>query len=132
MRGAIPWDEEPDVSDNVVAVTFMDKSASTPPSHRPCTKGYRLHCGYTKFQLYNNNVGDTFVFIQRSPSEHQSDVVMSVALQKFSGTVSRVCWLALVNTWRRGSELVCTFSLATREVESAAADRHRTACCFKS
>ncbi|KAH6906119.1 RNA-directed RNA polymerase [Coprinopsis sp. MPI-PUGE-AT-0042] len=40
-------------------------------------------------KLYNNNIGDTFVFIGRSPSEHQSDVVMSIALGKFSASVQR-------------------------------------------
>jgi hypothetical protein len=90
MRGDIPWEEEPEVSDNVVAVTFMAKSSATPPTHRPCTKGYRLHCSYGRFQLYDKHIGDTFVFIGRSPSEHESDVVMSIALGKFSGVVQRV------------------------------------------
>ncbi|EAU82968.2 RNA-directed RNA polymerase [Coprinopsis cinerea okayama7 len=40
-------------------------------------------------RLYDRHIGDTFVFLQRSPTEHQTDVVMSVALQKFSQTLRR-------------------------------------------
>ncbi|KAG2003690.1 RNA helicase [Coprinopsis cinerea AmutBmut pab1-1] len=89
MRGPIPWDEEPEVAENVVAVSFMDRSSAHPPTHHPCSKGYRLHCSYSRFQLYDRHIGDTFVFLQRSPTEHQTDVVMSVALQKFSQTLRR-------------------------------------------
>lgn len=90
MRGDIPWDEEPEVNDNVVVVCFLSKSSITTPARRPCTKGYRLHCSFGKMELYNKFRRDTFIYIQRSPMGLQSEVVTSIALQKISETVRLV------------------------------------------
>ncbi|KAF5334777.1 hypothetical protein D9611_012906 [Ephemerocybe angulata] len=89
MRGDIPWDEDPEVNDNVVVVSFLSESGATLPHQKPCTKGYKLHCSFGKMELYNKHRGDTFIFIRRSPEGLQSEVVTSIALQKISGTVQR-------------------------------------------
>jgi regulator of nonsense transcripts 1 len=91
MRGSIPWDEDPEVNDNVVVVSFLSRSSITTPTNRPCTKGFRLHCSFSKLELYNKQRSDTFIYIQRSAVGLQSDVVTSIALQKISATVQRVC-----------------------------------------
>lgn len=90
MRGDIPWDEEPEVNNNVVVVSFLSQSSITTPTNCPCTRGYRLHCSFSRMELYNKQRSDTFIFIQRSPVGLQSEVVASIALQKISGTVQRV------------------------------------------
>ncbi|KAJ3528070.1 hypothetical protein NMY22_g9549 [Coprinellus aureogranulatus] len=89
MRGNIPWDEEPEVNENVVVVSFLSESAITTPHRRPCTKGYRLHCSFSKLEIYNKLRSDTFVFIQRSPIGLQSEVVTSIALGKINSVVQR-------------------------------------------
>lgn len=83
IRGPIAWDEDPEVSGNVVVVSFLPQSAANVAHHRPCTPGYRLHAGDDRFQLYNKNTGDTFVFISRGAQ-------VSIALRKISATVQRV------------------------------------------
>ncbi|KDR76562.1 hypothetical protein GALMADRAFT_450547 [Galerina marginata CBS 339.88] len=112
MRGKIPWDEDPQVKDaskdreikhsnedgdamNVVVCSFMPDTASTTATLRPCPEGYRLHCSDYRFQLYDRHIGNTFVYINRSPAELKADVATSVALQKFSKTVQRQ--LGIVN-----------------------------------
>lgn len=86
----MPWNEDPDVNDNVVVCSFMPHTASTLSGYRPCTTGYRLHMGDANFQLYNKHIGDTFIFINRPPRALGSEVAASIALQKISTTVQRV------------------------------------------
>jgi hypothetical protein len=90
MQGQIPWDEDPQVNENVVVCSFMPQTASTPASLRPCTTGYRLHCSDYRLQLYNKLISDTFIFLTRSPSTLTSEVSASIALGKISGTVQKV------------------------------------------
>jgi hypothetical protein len=85
MRGDIPWEEDPEVNQNVVVVSFLPESKSTIATHRPCKPGYRLHCSDVRFQLYNKNVSDTFIFINRA-----FEPQISIALGKISSTVQRV------------------------------------------
>ena len=90
MRGDIPWDDEPEVDENVVVVSFLSHSALVPP-RVVCPKGYKLHCGWSKMELYNRQRGDTFVFINRSPPNMQrSDIITSIAVGKISKDVQRV------------------------------------------
>jgi hypothetical protein len=97
MRGKIPWDEipDPEVNEklNVVVCSFMPNTSSTLSGLRPCPSGYRLHCSDTNFQLYNKHIADTFVFINRPPRQSTSEIATSIALQKISTTVQRVCQL---------------------------------------
>lgn len=90
MRGDIPWDEDPEVNQNVVVVSFMPQSGATQATHRPCTPGYRLHCGDGILELYNKQRGDTFIFVNRPPRALGSEVATSIALQKISTSVQRV------------------------------------------
>jgi hypothetical protein len=89
MRGNIPWDEDPEVDQNVVVCSFMPNTSSS-ATLRPCTPGYRLHCSDARFQLYNKHIGDTFVFIKRPPSISGFELTTSIALQKITATVQRV------------------------------------------
>ncbi|KAI6025546.1 RNA dependent RNA polymerase-domain-containing protein [Pisolithus marmoratus] len=89
IRGEIPWDEDPEVSDNVVVCSFMPNAPSSMAGYRQCTTGYRLHCSDGTFQLYNKAKGDTFVFLSRPPRETQQDVIASIALQKISQRVQK-------------------------------------------
>lgn len=98
MRGKIPWDEDPEIKEsnkegdamNVVVCSFMPKTASTMAASMPCPVGYRLHCSDYRFQLYDRKIGNTFVYVNRSPSGLKSEVTTSVALDKISQTVQRV------------------------------------------
>ncbi|KAF9057077.1 RNA-directed RNA polymerase [Panaeolus papilionaceus] len=87
MRGDIPWDEDPEVNENVVTCTFMPKAASTISTLRPCHPGYRLHCSDNRFQLYDKHLGNTFVFINRPPSALGNEITTSIALVKFPGGI---------------------------------------------
>ncbi|KAF8970321.1 RNA dependent RNA polymerase-domain-containing protein [Flammula alnicola] len=87
MRGQIPWDEDPEVNENVVVCSFMPNTASTPATLRPCTTGYRLHCSDYRLQLYNKQIADTFIFVNRASSALGTEVSTSIALQKISRTV---------------------------------------------
>ncbi|KAH7881903.1 RNA-directed RNA polymerase [Phlebopus sp. FC_14] len=89
IKGNIPWDEEPEVDDNVVVCSFMPQASDSMSVYRPCTVGYRLHCDDGNLQLYNKNRADTFVFISRPPRESGQEVVTSIALQKISGRVQK-------------------------------------------
>ncbi|KAF8067485.1 RNA-directed RNA polymerase [Lyophyllum atratum] len=89
MRGQIPWDEDPDVNENVVVCSFMPNTASTLSGYRPCTAGYRLHVSDTHFQLYNRHIGDTFIFLNRAPRAFDPEIAASIALGKISATVQR-------------------------------------------
>lgn len=89
IRGEVPWDEDPEVSDNVVVCSFMPNTSSSMAGYCPCTVGYRLHCDDRTFQLYNKARGDTFVFLSRPPRETRQDVIASIALQKISQRVQK-------------------------------------------
>ncbi|KAJ6509835.1 RNA-directed RNA polymerase [Mycena vulgaris] len=89
MRGELPWDEEPEVNENVVVCSFMDKTSSNFSSYRPCTSGYRLHCSDTNFQLYDKNRGNTFIFMTRPPAASGAELAVSIAVQKISARVQR-------------------------------------------
>jgi hypothetical protein len=97
MRGIIPWDEEPEVENNVVVCPFMPQTSSTVISYKPCTKGYRLHCSETNFQLYDKQRGNTFVFITRPPATSGAEVATSIALQKISTSVQRVSNIGMLH-----------------------------------
>jgi regulator of nonsense transcripts 1 len=105
MRGQIPWDEDPEVNENVVVCSFMPQTASTIPTLRPCNPGYRLRCSDHGLQLYNKSVADTFIFMNRPSAALGIDVSISIALQKISTTVMKVranpgfcvCFAELIN-----------------------------------
>jgi hypothetical protein len=89
MRGETPWDaEETEMNGNVVVCSFMPRAPYPMSTYRLCADGHRLHCSDNLFQLYNKQKADTFVFINRPPG---ADVAISIALQKISATVQRVC-----------------------------------------
>ena len=90
MRGQIPWDEDPEVNENVVVCSFMPQSASTIPTLRPCSPGYRLHCSDYRLQLYNKKIENTFIFVNRPPAALGVDVSTSIALGNISATVKKV------------------------------------------
>ncbi|KAJ7811000.1 RNA-directed RNA polymerase [Mycena olivaceomarginata] len=89
MRGELPWDEDPEVNENVVVCSFMDKTSSNFSGYRPCTSGYRLHCSDTNFQLYDKNRGNTFIFMTRPPAASGAELAVSIAVQKISARVQR-------------------------------------------
>ncbi|TFK70694.1 RNA-directed RNA polymerase [Pluteus cervinus] len=118
MRGDIPWDEDPEVNENVVVCSFLPQSSSTVATLRPCTAGYKMHCGDANLQLYNKQIADTFIFLTRGAKKpeptkgirgtsgprnvmakananggnllvQETEMVISIALQKISQTVQR-------------------------------------------
>ncbi|EGO30084.1 RNA-directed RNA polymerase [Serpula lacrymans var. lacrymans S7.9] len=89
IRGKIPWDEDPEVDDNVVVCSFMPSASSVMSTYRPCTTGYRLHCSDNNLQLYNKNRSDTFVFLTQPPLQSGQGVIASIALQKISQRVQK-------------------------------------------
>ncbi|KAI0915379.1 hypothetical protein AcV5_003869 [Taiwanofungus camphoratus] len=91
LRGTIPWDDEPELNDNVVVCPFMPRASSEASTYWRGTKGYKLHCSENVMQLYNQKRGDTFIFVQRPPEKSGSDVVTSIALQKISTRVQKQC-----------------------------------------
>jgi hypothetical protein len=107
MRGNIPWDEDPEVNQNVVVCSFMPNTSSW-ATLRPCTPGYRLHCSDARFQLYNKHIGDTFVFIKRPPSMSGFELTTSIALQKITATVQRV--MSSMLSARFFLTLICIYS----------------------
>ena len=90
MRGDMPWEEDAEVDQNVVVCSFMPRTGSALAGYRPCTVGYRLHLSDVNFQLYDRQIGNTFIFINRPPRGSDAEVQASIALQKISATVQRV------------------------------------------
>jgi hypothetical protein len=97
IRGKLPWDEDPEVSQNVVVCSFLPHTNGTLSTYRPCTTGYRLRCGDSIFQLYNKHVGDSFVFLTRESVN--KPLAASIALQKISARVQRVSRVSLGGTY---------------------------------
>ncbi|KAJ7598370.1 RNA-directed RNA polymerase [Mycena floridula] len=90
IRGTIPWDEDSEVNDNVVVCSFLPQSSSNFSTFRPCVLGYKLHCDDTIFQLYDRNLGNSFVYLQRRQLHgEETGVAASIALQKLSARVSK-------------------------------------------
>ncbi|KAJ7022448.1 RNA-directed RNA polymerase [Mycena alexandri] len=89
MRGELPWDEDPEVNDNVVVCSFMNQTSSNFSNYRPCTSGYRLHCSDTNFQLYDKQRANTFIFMTRPPAASGAELAVSIAVQKISARVQR-------------------------------------------
>ncbi|KAJ7639973.1 RNA dependent RNA polymerase-domain-containing protein [Mycena polygramma] len=89
MRGELPWDEDPEVNENVVVASFMDRTSSNFSSYCQCTSGYRLHCSDTNFQLYDKHRGNTFIFMTRPPAASGAELAVSIAVQKISARVQR-------------------------------------------
>lgn len=127
MRGQIPWDEDPEVNENVVVCSFMPQTASTIPGFRPCKPGYRLHCSDYRLQLYNKNIVDTFIFINRPSAALGIDVSTSIALEKISATVKKVRTNFCVRFF---TELI--FHSATGPSQQNASYSDRTPCRLKS
>ena len=90
MRGDMPWEEDAQVDENVVVCSFLPRTGSALAGYRPCAVGYRLHLSDVNFQLYDRNIGNTFIFINRPPRGSDAEVQTSIALQKISATVQRV------------------------------------------
>lgn len=90
MRGETPWDADPEINENVVVCSFMPRASAVMSTYRQCTKGYRLHCSDGKFELYNKNRSDTFVYIARPTISSGAQVSVSIALQKISSRVQKV------------------------------------------
>ena len=90
IRGIFPWDEDPAVNEDVIVCPFLNSTNTAQSTYRPCTKGYRLHCSYNNFQLFNAKRADTFVFITRPPVQSGVDLATSIALQKISSRVQQV------------------------------------------
>lgn len=91
LRGDIPWDDEPEINDNVLVCPFMPKASEIMSTYWRGTKGYRLHCSENALQLYDKTRANTFIFMVRPPEKSGSDVVTSIALQKISARVQRQC-----------------------------------------
>lgn len=90
MRGEIPWDEDPEVNDNVVVCSFLPHGSAMFSTYRPCTSGYRLYCGDSNLQLYDKTRGNSFVFLTRPPAASGAEIAASIALQKISARVQKV------------------------------------------
>lgn len=93
MRGAIPWDEDPEVNENVVVCSFLPQNAANVATLKPCSSGFRLHCSDYRLQLYNKQIGDTFIFVNRPMTVVGTEIATSIALNKISNIVQRVCKL---------------------------------------
>ncbi|KZT10828.1 RdRP-domain-containing protein [Laetiporus sulphureus 93-53] len=91
LRGPIPWDEEPEINDNVLVCPFMPIASEVSSTYWRGTKGYRLHCSDNLMQLYDQQRGNTFIFVNRPPIKSDVDIVTSIALQKISGRVQKQC-----------------------------------------
>lgn len=131
MRGSMPWDEDPSVSDNVVVCSFMPHTSDTLSTYRPCTRGYRLHLNDNGLQLYKEAKtadprSDTFIFVTRQTTGQTSQIVASVALQKISDRVQKVCFQLPVST-----KFVVTKSEATRSSQKDSCGCQRVACSIK-
>jgi hypothetical protein len=92
MRGEVPWEEEPEVDDNVVVASFMPYASEMMSTYQTCTNGYRLYCGDGVLQLYEKQRGNTFIFLTRPAPASGGFVAASIALQKISSRVQKVCW----------------------------------------
>ncbi|KAH8825228.1 RNA-directed RNA polymerase [Flagelloscypha sp. PMI_526] len=88
IRDDIPWNEEPEVADNVVVYSFLPETSDTFSTLRTMTKGYRLHCSFGIFELYNKIRRDTFIFISKPARGSPDEIIASVALQKISAPCS--------------------------------------------
>ncbi|KDQ53776.1 hypothetical protein JAAARDRAFT_61145 [Jaapia argillacea MUCL 33604] len=89
IRGRFPWDEDPEVNDNVAVCSFLPH-ASPPMATFWCgTKGYRLYCGDGSLQLYDKQRGNTFIFVTRPGPKSDAEIITSIALQKISAIVQR-------------------------------------------
>jgi hypothetical protein len=93
LRGNIAWEDEPEVDDNVVVASFMPRASEAMSTYQTCSNGYRLHCGDGILQLYEKHRANTFIFLTRPPLKSGAFVTASIALQKISSRVQRVCTL---------------------------------------
>ncbi|CAL1711823.1 unnamed protein product [Somion occarium] len=91
MRGPITWNDEPPVDNNVLVCFFMPRAMTVSSTYKRSTKGYKLHCSDSRMELYNQQRGDTFIFITRPPPRSGADIITSIALQKISSHVMRQC-----------------------------------------
>ncbi|THH29680.1 hypothetical protein EUX98_g4493 [Antrodiella citrinella] len=91
MRGALAWNDEPDIDDNVMVCSFMPQSSTSLTTYKRGTKGFKLHCSDNSLQLYNRQRSDTFIFMTRPPERSGQDIITSIALQKISDHVRRQC-----------------------------------------
>ncbi|KIY70984.1 RdRP-domain-containing protein [Cylindrobasidium torrendii FP15055 ss-10] len=87
MRGQIAWDDDVDVDENLVVCSFLPHSTSEFSSYKQSPKGFRLHCGPGRLQLYDRHIANSFIYIGIQPRASGAEVVTSVALQKISKQV---------------------------------------------
>ncbi|KAF4607757.1 hypothetical protein EYR40_000092 [Pleurotus pulmonarius] len=89
IRGEIPWDEDPEVNENVVVCSFLPHGTSNMSTYRPCQPGYRLHCSDGNLQLYRHNRAGTFIFMAKPPAASGAEIIVSIALDRISTPVQR-------------------------------------------
>ncbi|KAH9925902.1 P-loop containing nucleoside triphosphate hydrolase protein [Epithele typhae] len=90
LRGPIAWDDDVDVSQNVVVCSFMPKASGVMSTYWLGTKGYKLYCGEDTLQLFDQQRGNSFIFMTRPPAVSGHDIVTSIALQKISQRVQQL------------------------------------------
>lgn len=52
MRGEIPWDDDPVITNNVVVCSFLHHTSEAMSTYKLISTGHRLHCSDNNFQLY--------------------------------------------------------------------------------
>ncbi|KAG8831497.1 hypothetical protein FRC17_003069 [Serendipita sp. 399] len=89
IRGDIRWDEEHPVNDDIAVFAVTPTAGDSMSHYKATVSGYRLHCSDGVFQLYNNHIRDTWVFINRPPKESRFELQASIALQKISARTQK-------------------------------------------
>lgn len=123
MRGQIAWDDDIDVDENLVVCSFLPHSTSEFSSYKPSPKGYRLHCGPGRLQLYDRHIANSFIYIGIQPRASGPEVVTSVALQKISKQVQ----LVSTNSFDKG-----TFSDSSCRISEESTSNHSRKLSFMS
>ncbi|KAG8960959.1 hypothetical protein FRC03_005942 [Tulasnella sp. 419] len=89
IRGKYEWDADPLVGGQVAVCSFQPTASQVLATYRTATVDYRLHASDNRFQLYNKNLANTFIFINRPPPRSDADLTISIALQQINANVQR-------------------------------------------
>ncbi|KAG8830443.1 hypothetical protein FRC18_008083 [Serendipita sp. 400] len=89
IRGEIRWDEEYPVNEDIAVFAVTPTASQSMSLYKSTVNGYRLHCSDGLFQLYNKQIRDTWIFINRPPNESRFELQTSIALQKISSQTQK-------------------------------------------
>lgn len=89
IRGPVSWNEDQLVNKEIAVFALTPTGGQSMSLYKSTVDGYRLRCSHGLFQLFNKNIGNTWIFINRAPADAAYELQVSIALDKISSRAQK-------------------------------------------